>query len=231
MTTYRPRTLIAIAIAALVGATAPASAELILSQMVVELTLSSRTADVLVFNDADEKAYVLIEPAEVLSAGTPGEKRISNPDPRSSGLLLSSTRLILEPRQKRLLRLAATSIPDEKERIYRVVVKPVVGDVDAKESGLKLLVGYEMLVMVRPARAGPISIDARRTGSDITLTNLGAASIELMDGQRCLNAKLKCTPLPAKRLYAGASWTQPVPSSEEVEYRVLSNGRVETLKF
>jgi P pilus assembly chaperone PapD len=199
--------------------------------MVVELTPSSRTADVLVFNDADERAYVSIEPTEVVDPGTPGEKRISNPDPRVFGLLLSSTRLILEPRQKRLLRLASTSIPNEKERVYRVIVKPVVGDVESKASGLKLLVGYEMLIMVRPAKAGPVSIEARRTSNELTLTNKGGASVELTDGQRCLPANGKCTPLPAKRLYAGASWTQTVPLGGRIEYRALTNGTTETLRF
>jgi P pilus assembly chaperone PapD len=219
------------AAAALIVPTSPASAELVISQLIVELAPSARTADVLVFNDSAERSYISIEPREVLYPGTPEERRIAKPDPRELGLLLSSTRLILEPQQKRLLRLAATSIPDEKERVYRVIVKPVVGDLDSATSGLKLLVGYEMLVMVRPAKVSPVNIEPRRTNGTLTLTNRGSSSVELMDGRRCLAGKSDCSPLPAKRLYAGASWTQPVPSGGRVEYRVLSNGKNQLLNF
>ena len=229
MTDFRLKALVVSA--ALIGVASPVSAELVISQMVVELTPSSRTADVLVFNDADERAYVSIEPSEVVNPGTPSEKRIANPDPRASGLLLSSTRLILDPHQKRLVRLAATSIPAKQERVYRVIVKPVVGDVDSTASGLKLLVGYEMLVMVRPATANHVLVDAHRSKDELTLTNRSGMSVELIDGKRCLPASARCTPLPSKRLYAGASWTQALPSGERVEYRALASGKAEALKF
>ena len=229
MTSFRLKVLTAAA--AMVGLASPVSAELIVSQLVVELMSSSRTADVLVFNDADERAYISIEPSEIVNPGTVAEKRVSNPDPRVSGLLVSSTRLILEPRQKRLLRLAATSIPNERERVYRVTVKPVVGGVEASSSGLKLLVGYEMLVMVRPAKSGPLSVEGRRKGNELTLVNRSGASVELIDGQRCPPANGTCTSLSGKRLYAGASWTQSVSPSDRVEFRALSNGKIHALKF
>jgi P pilus assembly chaperone PapD len=197
----------------------------------VELGRSSRTSDVLVFNDSDERAYVSIEPREVLNPGTPVERQVAQSDPRMLGLLVSSTRLILEPHQKRLLRLAATSIPTDRERVYRVVVKPVVGGVDSPVSGLKLLVGYEMLVMVRPSNAGPMTIDAKRTSTQLTLTNRGGSSVELVDGQQCSAGSVKCSPLPSKRLYAGASWAQSIPGDRRVEYRSLSNGLTKKLTF
>jgi P pilus assembly chaperone PapD len=147
------------------------------------------------------------------------------------GLLVSSTRLILEPHQKRLLRLAATSIPTDRERVYRVVVKPVVGGVDSSVSGLKLLVGYEMLVMVRPSNAGPVAIDAKRTSNQLILTNRGGSSVELVVGQQCPARSVKCSPRSSKRLYAGASWAQPISGVGRVEYRALSNGLPKKLTF
>lgn len=218
-------------VASIVGLSAPVSAELTVSQLVVELTPNSRTSDVLIFNDSDERSYVSIEPREVINAGTSDERRVANPDPRSLGLLLSSTRLILEPRQKRLLRIASTSVPQNGERIYRVVVKPVVGDVESASSGLKLLVGYDMLVISRSGVIGPIKIEATRTRDQLMLTNRGVSSVELLDGKECRAPEAQCTPLPAKRLYAGASWTQPVVQGGRIEYRALSHGRTETLKF
>lgn len=210
---------------------APVQAELVVSQLVVELAPTSRTADIVIFNNGNERSYVSIEPQEVLNPGTPGEKRVTHADPRILGLLVSSKRLILEPRQQRLLRLAVTSVPGDQERVYRVTVKPVTGDVESPTSGLKLLVGYEMLVLVRPANAGEVKVEAVRKGDELTLTNRGRASVELVDGKRCLLADGKCTPLPAKRLYAGASWTQRVPSEGRVEYRSVASGKAQILRF
>lgn len=220
-----------IVVASTIGLATPLKAELVVSQMIVELTPVSRTADVLIFNDSSERSYVSIEPQEVLNAGTPSERRVTHADPRVLGLLLSSKRLILEPQQKRLLRLAATSIPQDKERVYRVTVKPVVGEVEDGDSGLKLLVGYEMLIMMRPANAAIISIVPQRTTGQMTLTNRGNASVELLEGKRCLSGIEKCAELPGKRLYAGASWTQPMPRDGQIHYRVVINGRTQTLVF
>lgn len=216
---------------ALLFVAAPAQAELVVSQLVVELAPTSRTADIVIFNNGNERSYVSIEPQEVLNPGTPEETRITHADPRILGLLVSSKRMILEPRQQRLLRLAVTSVSGDQERIYRVTVKPVTGDVESPTSGLKLLVGYEMLVLVRPANAGEARVEAVRRGDELTLTNRGRTSVELLDGKRCLLAPGKCTPLPAKRLYAGASWTQRVPSQDRVEYRSVANGKTQIQRF
>lgn len=219
------------AVVAIGCATAPASAELIINQMVVDLTASSRTADILVFNNGTERSYVAIEPKEVLNPGTPDEKRVSSPDPRVLGLMLSSTRLILEPGQKRLIRVAATSIPADRERVYRVTVKPVTGNVASEASGLKLLVGYEMLVMVKPAKGAPVAVEAQRSGNELTLVNRGNSSVELLDGKQCPTGAAVCSFLPSKRLYAGARWSQAVSVGGRIEYRALADGKIHLLKY
>jgi hypothetical protein len=113
---------------------------------------------------------------------------------------------------------------------YRVTVKPVAGEVEGSESGLKLLVGYDLLVLVRP----PVirnSVRADRKGSELTLINQGNASVELAEGKQCEAGGKICRPLPAKRLYAGTSWTQKLSGSAGGEYRVRSADGWSTLKF
>lgn len=222
---------VGIAAFAISCAVTPASAELVINQMVVELAQSSRTADVLIFNHGKERSYIAIEPIEVLNPGTSDEKRVSNPDPRVLGLLLSSTRLILEPGQKRLVRVAATSIPEDRERIYRVTIKPVTGDVASETSGLKLLVGYEMLVMVKPVRGAPVAVEAQRSGNELTLVNRSNSSVELVDGKHCPDQTANCSALPSKRLYAGARWSQAVSAGGRIEYRALAGGKIHPLKL
>jgi P pilus assembly chaperone PapD len=212
-------------------AAAPSRAELVVSQLIVDFKPGApRTADIEIFNNGEERAYALVEPREILNPGTPGEERVATPDPAKLGLLASPARFILEPNQRRTLRIAAIGVPAARERVYRVTVKPVAGEVEGSESGLKLLVGYDLLVLVRP----PVirnSVRADRKGSELTLINQGNASVELAEGKQCEAGGKICRPLPAKRLYAGTSWTQKLSGSAGGEYRVRSADGWSTLKF
>lgn len=211
--------------------TGPALAELVVSQLIVEFRPDGpRTADIEVFNNSDERSYTIVEPREVLNPGTPSEQRVASPDPAKLGLIASPARFILEPRQRRTLRIAAIATAPERERVYRVTVKPVTGDVSGSESGLKLLVGYDLLVLVRPPVVRS-AVQAQRNGSRLTLTNNGNASVELAEGAQCDLTGKNCQPLPAKRLYAGASWIQDLPAPRGGKYQVRSAEGWSTLSF
>jgi P pilus assembly chaperone PapD len=208
----------------------PASADLVVSQLIVEMDADRKTTDVEIFNDSEERSYIVIEPKEVLRAGTPAEDRVSKSDPKELGLLVSANRMILEPGQRKLLRLAMVGAPGDKERVYRVAVKPVVGDVSGSATGLKVLVGYDMLVLARPATVGEPAIVAERLGRKLTLTNKGNSSVELGDGQYCRTLG-NCTPLAGKRLYAGMSWTQEVGEGGHVRFKARSGAKWKDLSF
>jgi P pilus assembly chaperone PapD len=205
---------------------APAArAELVLSQLVVDLAKPTEArADIEVWNNSDERSYLVAEPSEIVNAGTSGEQRRIERDPEQRGLLVSPARMILEPGQRKLIRLAAIGPRAPRERVYRLTVKPVAGELSSSETGLKLLVGYDVLVLLRPADVRT-SVSAVRSGSEITFRNDGNASIELIDGKQCTAGKTNCAALPGKRLYAGASWSQPLSSSAPVEYTLVSNGQ------
>lgn len=211
-------------------AAAPASAELAISQLIVELTKQARTADIEIFNDSPERAFVTIDPRRILNPGTGEQQPWVSGDPEKLGLIVSPRRLILEPGQHRRLRIAAVGPDSPVERIYRVTVKPVAGEVSGSDSGLKMLVGYDLLVLVRPAAGGP-DVRVSRNGDSLTLTNRGTVSAELVEGQQCKSDGEACVSLPGKRLYAGASWTQAVPSSAKGRYRIHSTNGWSTLEF
>lgn len=209
----------------------PAFAQLSVSQLIVELKPGvSRAADIEIYNDSDERNFVSVEPREIVDAGLAGEKPLLSPDPEKLGLLVSPTRMVIEPRQRRRLRIAAIGLMPARERVYRVTVKPVAGDVTGAETGLKLLVGYDLLVLVRPPASKPI-VDARRTSGFLTIVNRGLASVELAGGKQCDGDGRNCQALPSKRLYAGASWRQSLPRSSGGEYRIRSSDRWSTVKF
>ena len=210
---------------------APASAELSVSQLVVELKPgAARAADIELYNDSEERSYISVEPREIIAAGLGQENPLLSPDPGKLGLLVSPTRLVIEPGQRRRLRIAAVGPVPPRERVYRVTVKPVSGEVSGTQSGLKLLVGYDLLVLVRPP-AGKPQLEIDRKAGTLTIANRGAASVELAEGKQCDAQGNSCKPLPGTRLYAGASWAQQLPMPGAGEYRVRSAEGWSTIKF
>ena len=208
-----------------------ARAGIAVSQMVIDLKAGqSRAADVEISNDSPERSYVSIEPRAIVGPGTPAEQGATSPDPEKLGLLISPNRMILEPGQRRRLRIAALGPPGAAERVYRVTVKPVAGEVSGSDSGLKLLVGYDLLVLVRPDHVRP-GITASRSGGSLVITNGGNSSVELTEGKQCEEGGKACRPLPGKRLYAGASWSQPLGRAGPAEYRVRTADGWTSMKF
>ena len=121
---------------------AAAHAELVLSELIVELQPGKHIRDDLeVWNNAPDRAFVAVEPREIINPSLKSQSDRRDPDPEKLGLLVSPSRMILEPGERRLLRIASLAPSTDQEHVYRVTVKPVVGGVDAKDIGLKLLVG------------------------------------------------------------------------------------------
>jgi len=209
--------------AALLVAPQVASAEIVLSQLVVDITPGkSARGDVEIWNNDKERAYVVVEPSEVLQPGTSAEHRQAERDPEKLGLLVTPVRMILEPGQRKLLRISPIGGSPARERVYRLTVKPTVGSIETNVTGLKLLIGYDLLVLVRP-NSSPVRLAGRREGDQLVIRNDGGSSVELAAGKAC-RAKADCRDLPAKRLYAGAEWRVDVPAGAAVEYAVVSPG-------
>lgn len=220
----------ALASAGLLVPVAGASAEISLSQLIVELVPGTRArADVEVWNNGPDRSFVSVEPREILAPGTAAESSRLEPDPEKLGLLVSPARMILEPGQRKLLRIASLA-PTDRERVYRVTVKPVVGPLTAEKSGLKLLVGYDALVIVRPALM-TTRVGGSRSGNQLLLHNDGNVSVELIDGKACDPGGKRCTALPGGRLYANADMKVAVPLGQSVHYDVKMGDKQAPLDF
>jgi P pilus assembly chaperone PapD len=212
---------------ALILASAPARAELVLSELIVELQPGKQVRDdIEIWNNSPERSFVAIEPREVLDPGLPSQSVHQDPDPQKLGLLVSPNRMILEPGQRKLVRMATLSPSAEHEHVYRVTIKPLVAGIQTSDSGLKVIVGYDVLVLVRPAQPLP-NVTATRNGKVLTFSNAGNVSVELIDGRECSGAHTQCTELPGKRLYPGASWRVDLHSDLPAEYTLRSPGRTD----
>jgi len=218
-------------IAALLLPVSSASADIVLSELIVELQPGKHAReDIEIWNKDPTRAYVAVEPAEIVGAGRPDQRRLEEPDPAKLGLLVAPARMILEPGQRKLIRIAALGAEQDRERVYRVTVKPVAGALESETSGLKVLVGYDVLVLVRPAEARP-NVTGTRTGKVLALRNEGNVSVELTSGRQCDGAGQHCVELPGKRLYAGAVWTETLPANGPVDYSVRSPAGLVRMKF
>ena len=215
----------------LVGVEAPAHSELVLSDLVVELEPGNNSRkDIELWNNSEERYFVEITPAEILNAGLPSETRRELPNPEQLGLLVSPNRMILEPGQHKVMRIAAIASPAERERVYRVTVKPVVGDIAEGQAGLKILVGYDVLTMVRPSNPAP-KIIGDREGRSLIIRNEGNSSAELLNGKQCAAPGKDCTALRGKRLYPGAEWSFELPGDGPVEYSVKLGAQLSIVRF
>ena len=215
----------------LLGLSAPADADMVLNQVIVDLAPNALPhQDIEVWNSGSERIYVAAQPSEIVSPGQADEQRIQTTDPQQLGLLVAPNRLILEPGERQLIRVAAIAERTAKERIYRVAVKPVMGDITGTASGLKILVGYDVLVIARPT-APRSNVQAAREKNVLTLRNDGNTNAELFDGKQCDQTGKDCVNLPPKRLYADAKWDQPLTRDTPVTYKVKTGDEVTTRIF
>lgn len=178
--------------------------------------------DIEIENTGDETMYVEVRPHRVLNPGTENEQREFIADPRESGLLVTPNRLVLPPHGRKLLRFVNLKPGSNSERVYRVAVTPVVGELEARASGLKILIGYEVLVLAQPSQPEPKLIGNRR-GQQMLFRNDGNTNIFLREGRQCPSddaAEVDCAVLGAKRLYPGNEWQLDLPYDRPLEYNI-----------
>jgi P pilus assembly chaperone PapD len=218
---------LAVLVSALVGT--PARGAVALSKVIVDLDPEAPPRDdIEITNTGDERQYIVAEPAVIQAPGTAQEKRIDSSDPTVTGLLVSPQKLVLEPHESKLIRVALVAPRGQQERVYRLTIKPVAGTIEAEQTSLKVFVGYDVLVIARPVTiAGEIT--AKRSAGTITFHNGSNASVELADGRQCDASGNNCATLPGMRLYSGADVSVPIRYSTPVRYSIRQ-GKVLIMK-
>ncbi|MFT7652880.1 MAG: P pilus assembly chaperone PapD [Limisphaerales bacterium] len=179
----------------------------------------SARQDVEVFNSGEDTLYVEVEPAQVLSPGTPSEGRSMIRDPRKAGLLVTPNKLVIPAGESKLVRLVKLGNTSE-EKVYRIATKPVVGGIEADQSGLKVMIGYEVLAIVYPDDVKP-NVEVQRKGKTLFVKNLGNTNVLFREGFQCETPdtpKEECEYLPGRRMYPGNEWQVELPRDLPVIY-------------
>ena len=203
--------------------TLPVSANMVLSDAIVHFEPGKPLRkDVEVQNPSSENLYVEITPAIVSEPGTENEERIAITDPRESGLLVTPNKIVVPPGGRKLVRLVSLEPLGDKERVYRVTFKPVVGDLESEQIGIKILIGYEVLLLMQPAAPEP-NLVVKRDGKTLSFANKGNTNVLLREGKQCPSSSSNsdnCESLRGKRLYPGNSWSIELPLDKPVEYQM-----------
>lgn len=193
--------------------------------------------DVLVMNAGKEPLYVQVEVLEVQNPGTEAEQRVLVKNPEEIGLLATPLRLMVEPGGKRPLRLVNLKPQASKERVYRVNLSPVVGKIaaeaDANAMAVKVVVGYQLLVLVSPAEPQEL-LEVKRDGKVAVLRNAGNTNILLFSGQQCPSPEAdekSCRGLPDRRLYPGNEWRLELPFDQPFDYQLTILERNQKRRF
>lgn len=211
---------------AVVGVAGPAHGQLAIERPIVDFAdPDSRRQDVRISNTGDETLYIEIAPRLVRHPGTDREERVEIANPRERGLLVSPSKVVLEPGQRRLLRFSLLRRPEDTDRIFRVAVTPKVGDVQAETTGVRVMVGYNLLVIARPVGA-EADLTGTRRGDRLTFRNRGSTNALLMRGRQCAPSGEPCEKLPTKRMYAGNSWTVELPYATETHWTIRTRDGV-----
>jgi P pilus assembly chaperone PapD len=221
-------------LAALAAVWCPAAqAQIVVHPVIIDLPPDGlQRNDFEVANTSSERVFVAVEPARIDQPGSPEEARITDPDPEALGLLVSPPRLVIEPGERRFVRVAALEPAGDEERIFRVAVKPVVGEVSGQQSGLKVLVGFDLLVIQRPA-APTVTLDWEDRGNTLVVRNTGNSNLQLINGQACAENQSgdACTALAATRMYAGNEITIAKQPEQIATYDILFMGKTQQQVF
>ena len=165
-------------------------------------------SDIVVTNTSNEPLYLRVTPYRVIHPGTSTQQKVKIDNPKEAGLLVSPNKLVVAPNGRKLVRFVNLNKNRKEETIYRVLFEPVSGEVKGEQTGLKLLIGYEVLVLAAPTRLNP-KLDTQRSGTALTLKNAGNSNIYLRDVRQCPEGEsgaAKCIKLQDKRLYPGNNW-------------------------
>ncbi len=202
------------------GSASPARAEFMISSAIIEFNSESpRQQDIEAISRSKDNDYLVSEISEIINPGMPNETRKIIEDPSKGGLLVSPDKTILTAGGRKVLRFILLREPDDKEHIYRITIKPVIkglqGDV---KIGLKILIGYEVLVIVRPKEIKFNGL-AKRVGKTFTAINNGNTNILFQNGKQCITEE-NCQIPPVVRVYPGETRTIQLPFDAPVWYSI-----------
>lgn len=177
--------------------------------------------DVLVINAEKEVLYVSLDVFEILRPGTEEEERVQEPEPQKAGLIATPNKLIVPPVGRKPVRIVNLR-QDDEEHIYRINVTPILPPLeDTKTSIVRVIVAYQLLVIVQP-KVPVEDLRVTRENGALQFHNMGNTNVLLGEGTQCDPQGNACLDLPTKRVYAGNTFSVVLPYTTPVNYKLTS---------
>jgi P pilus assembly chaperone PapD len=191
----------------------------------------SRLQTIKLINTSDKKAYVKLIAYKDINPGTDKEKskKIKG---RRGGIVVTPKKTIMQPNSQAFAQIIFRKPPlKNKDRNYRLEVKPVSGgsfevsaDKDSSDddltTGVRVLVGYNLPVIQRPAKLKP-RLSVERKKDQTIITNTGNTQVVLTNFRHCPpgSSNEQCKPIDKnRRLYVGNSIKLNVPKTSKILY-------------
>lgn len=201
----------------------PVNAQIIVDQSVLEFDPSQKTRDLEVRNEGKDKIYLDLKLFEIIDPHTDNSQRVKLADPRTAPMLVSPEQVLVLPGQRKRVRVIMREPAGDIDRVFRLSVKPYTGKVNLgpgeagkTTSGIKVLVGYEILLLSRPEKLTP-QMKIERSESSLALTNTGNTNVLLRKISQCEKTGDDCIELQPNRLYAGERLEIELPKKGSAE--------------
>ena len=203
---------------------APASAQISVNRSVIEFTDDARVQDIEVLNGGADRVYLDLSVAEILEPDSETPRRVEFDDPRTAPVLVSPRQLLVPPGTRKRVRVILRQESDA-EQVFRLRVKPYTGSArltatgdDKKSSAIRVLVGYDLLLIARPAELRP-DVRVTRDEDSIEFVNGGNTNVLLRRIVQCEagvdpdapDAAGACEEMQPNRLYAGETYRVALP--------------------
>lgn len=172
-------------------------------------------SDIFIQNKGKKGLYVRVTPTRILDAGMPNQsvESYNIKTPYDFGLAVSHLYTYLPVNSHRMIRVVPLIDQVKKDAVYSIKIMPLPGKPKSIEKRAKLvvthmrvLVGYDILLFIRPANSQP-KVELIRHGKRLTVINEGNTNVLLYQGKQCQADGQQCVKLPSRRLYSGNKWS------------------------
>ena len=200
---------------------------LIVTPLVVNITPGKNAfADIHLLNENKEhKVYVRISTQRLLNPGAAKPKwQTLRDNPFAFGLSTSRSNIVMSPDSRQIIRVTSLKKAGQQDRIYRITIVPLFGDIEAPRARahevvhqINLHVGYRVWVFVRPLVTKRL-VTMKQTDQHLVVKNEGNSNVLLYGGVQCDKAGKQCQDLPSKRLFSGETWQETLPYDTKPQY-------------
>ncbi len=199
------------------------------SPMLMYFHAGTNVQDITVSNTDQAVEYASVVPVYLPNMGLSTAKPVAfdGTNPQTFGLMISPTKMALQPGTARKVRVVNLLNNVPADRVYTLTIsninptQTVVSEANGSSAQMSMSYGYQIKVFVLPANPLPV-VSAKRNGTSVTITNTGNSYISLRSGQLCDSSGDHCKPLSSDLdyhvLYAGNTWTYTLPTAGVVKY-------------